>query len=64
MQRHLQKSVLHVQSFCFAYFLVSFMIVVALSPLVTLSRKTILVCDDLARKTDHLIENAPENRRP
>ena len=37
-QRNLQKSVSHVQSFCFAYFVVSVMIVVALSSLVTLPR--------------------------
>ena len=37
-KRNLQKSVLHVQSFCLAYFVVSVMIVVALSSLVTLPR--------------------------
>ena len=40
--RNLPESVLHFQSFCFAYFLVSIVVVNALSSLVALSLKTIL----------------------
>ena len=40
--RNLPESVLHFQSFCFAYFLVSIVVVNALSSLVALSPKTIL----------------------
>ena len=41
-QRNRPKSLLHVQSFCFAYFLISMVIVVALSLLVALLCNTIL----------------------
>ena len=40
--RNLPESVLHFKSFCFAYFLVSIVVVSALSSLVALSLKTIL----------------------
>ena len=61
--RNLPESVLHFQSFCFAYFLVSIVVVRALSSLVALSLKTILdrmICD----YTDDLTENALRNRHP
>ena len=40
--RNLPESVLHFQSFCFAYFFVSIVVVSALSSLVALTLKTIL----------------------
>ena len=65
-QRNLPKSVLHVQSFYFAYFLVFVVLVVTLSSLAALPghARQLFICDDLARKTDYLMDTTRRNRRP
>jgi len=55
-QRNLPKKVLHVQSFCFANFLIPVVVVIALSLVVVLPRKTILDMRRFCLKTDDLIE--------
>ena len=54
-QRNQSKSVLHVQSFCFAYFMV------ALSLLVALPWKKIFDMQQFACKTDNLMRNVQQN---
>ena len=62
------KSALHVQMFFFffAYFLVSLVAVVEWSSLAALhcASMQFLICDDFARKTNDLMENARRNPRP
>ena len=59
-QRNLPKKVLHVQSFCFANFLIPVVVVIALSLVVVLPRKTILDMRRLRLKTDDLMETRDE----
>ena len=54
------KKVLHVQSFCFANFLIPVVVVIALSLVVVLPRKTILDMRRLRLKTDDLMETRDE----
>ena len=56
-QRNQSKSVLHVQSFCFAYF------IVALSLLVALTCKKIFDGQQFACKTANLMRNMQQNGR-
>ena len=59
-QKNLPKKVLHFQSFCIANFLVPVFVVVALSLLVVLPRKTILDKRQFCLKTDDLMETRDE----
>ena len=54
----------HVRCCCFAYFLVSIVVVVGLSSLPRHHARQFLIlkCDDFAGKTDDLMENAQRNR--
>ena len=56
-QRNLPKSVLYFQSFCFAYFVVPVVVIVALSSLAGLPRKNILDMHRFFRKTKDFVEN-------
>ena len=56
-QRNLPKSVLYFQSFCFAYFVVPVVVIVALRSLVGLPRKNILDMHRFSRKTKDFVEN-------
>ena len=56
-KKNLPKSVLYFQSFCFAYFVVPVVGIVALSSLAGLPRKNILDMHRFSRKTTDFVEN-------